>query len=95
MLIYRNALPRLMPCENVFLEPVNVNDGTAARLINEPNGGLRMEAWKTGVGWVEAPEGSMALADFMPGKMKPVAAELAARVGMPVSELDDTAPGHA
>jgi hypothetical protein len=86
------ALPRLLfrelTCETVFLGPVNVNDGTVARLINEPNGGLRMETWKTGVGWVEAPR-SMRLASFMPGKMKPVSADLAARIGMPAAELDD------
>jgi hypothetical protein len=73
--------------ENVFLGPVVVNDATVGRLINEPNGGLRMETWAKGIGWVAAPEGSMALADFMPGKMKPVSAELAAREGMPKSEI--------
>jgi hypothetical protein len=72
---------------NVFLGAVVVNDGTVARLIKEPNGGLRMEYWKTGVGWIEAPEGSMALADFMPGVTKPVSAELAAREGIPASEI--------
>jgi hypothetical protein len=97
MLIYRGelvsspaALPRLilrdLIYENVFLGPVSVNDGTVARLINEPNGGLRMEYWKTDVGWVEAPK-SLPLASFMPGAMKPVSPELAARVGMPASEL--------
>ena len=98
MLIYRGklvsgpaALPRLvlrkLIHETVFLEPVSVNDGTVARLINEPTGGLRMETWAKGVGWIEAPEGSMALADFMPGKMRPVSADLAARVGMPATEI--------
>jgi hypothetical protein len=98
MLTYRRklvsepaALPRLMLrellYEKVLVGPVVVNDGTVARLIKLPNGGLRMEYWKTAVGWVEAPEGSMALADFMPGAMKPVSPELAARIGMPASEL--------
>jgi hypothetical protein len=98
MLIYRGelvsgpaALPRLLLRdlihEKVFLGPVNVNDGTVARLIKLPTGGLRIEYWKRGAGWIEAPKGSMALASFMPGKMKPVSADLAARVGMPVSEL--------
>jgi hypothetical protein len=100
MLVYRGelvsgpaALPRLLLreliYEKVFLGPVVVNDGTVARLINEPNGGLRMEVWARGVGWIEAPAGSMALASFMPGKMKPVSAELAARLDIPASELDD------
>ena len=102
MLIYRGelvtgraAMLRLMlrdlTCETVFLGPVSVNDGTVARLINEPNGGLRMEYWKRGTGWVEAP-GSMALAHFMPGKMKPVSADLAARLDIPAAELDDVTP---
>jgi hypothetical protein len=73
--------------ENVFLGPVNVNDGTVGRLINEPNGGLRIEVWAKGAGWIEAPR-SMRLASFMPGKMRPVSADLAARIGMPASELD-------
>jgi hypothetical protein len=81
------SMPPKLNSANVFLGPVVVNDGTVARLINEPNGGLRMEYWKTAVGWVEAPEGSMALADFMPGVMKPVSAEMAARIGMPISEI--------
>ena len=59
MLIYRGelvsgpaALPRLLLreliYEKVFLGPVNVNDGTVARLINEPTGGLRIDYWKRG-----------------------------------------------
>ena len=80
-------MPPNVKSENVFLGPVSVNDGTVARLINEPNGGLRMETWAKDVGWIEAPEGSMALADFMPGKTKPVSAELAAREDMPKSEI--------
>jgi hypothetical protein len=98
MLIYRGklvsgpaALPRLLLrellYENVFLGPVNVNDGTVARLINEPTGGLRIDYWKRGVGWTEAPKGSLSLASFMPGAVRPVSADLAARVGMPASEL--------
>jgi hypothetical protein len=71
--------------ENVFLGPVNVNDGTVARLINEPNGGLRIEVWARGVGWTEAK--SLSLASFMPGYMRPVSADLAAREGMPVTEI--------
>ena len=85
-------MPPNVKSENVFLGPVNVNDGTVGRLINEPNGGLRMETWAKGVGWIEAPKGSMSLADFMPGKMRPVSADLAARVGMPAAELDEPPP---
>jgi hypothetical protein len=72
---------------NVFVGPVVVKDGTIGRLINEPNGGLRIEAWSKGVGWIEAPEGSMALSDFMPGAMKPVSPAMAVREGFPRSEI--------
>jgi hypothetical protein len=78
----------------IFLGPVNVNDGTVGRLVELPTGGLRIEYWKRGTGWIEAPKGSMSLASFMPGKMRPVSADLAARVGMPLSELDDITPGE-
>jgi hypothetical protein len=98
MLIYRGELTtgpaaairlmlRELIYEKVFVGPVVVNDGPVARLIKLPDGSGRMETWAKGVGWVEAPKGSMALADFMPGKMKPVSAELAAREGIPASEL--------
>ena len=97
MLIYRGelvsgpaALPRLvlrsLIHEKIFLGPVNVNDGTVGRLINEPNGGLRIEVWARGVGWIEAPK-SLSLSSFMPGAVRPVSADLASRVGMPASEL--------
>ena len=98
MLIYRGelttgkaAMLRLMLRdlihEKILGGPVVVNDGTVARLIKLPDGAGRMETWVKGVGWIAAPEGSMALADFMPGKTKPVSAELAAREGMPKSEI--------
>src|SRR6516164_9342991 len=101
MLVYRGelvsgpaALPRLalrdLIHEKIFLGPVSVNDGTVARLINEPTGGLRIDYWKRGTGWIEAPKGSLALADFMPGYMRPVSADLAARVDIPAAELDDS-----
>jgi|SRR6516162_7101965 hypothetical protein len=103
MLIYRGelvsgpaALPRLvlrsLIHEKIFLGPVNVNDGTVGRLINEPNGGARIEVWARGVGWIEAPKSSLALADFMPGAVRPVSADLAARVDMPATELNDITP---
>jgi hypothetical protein len=79
-------MPPNVKSENVFLGPVVVNDGTVGRLINEPNGGLRIEIWGKGVGWIEAPK-SLTLSSFMPGKMKPVSAELAARDGIPKSEI--------
>ena len=85
-------MPPNVKSENVFLGPVNVNDGTVGRLINEPNGGARIEVWARGVGWIEAPKSSLALADFMPGAVRPVSADLAARVDMPATELNDITP---
>jgi hypothetical protein len=99
MLIYRGelttgkaAMLRLMLRdlihEKILGGPVVVNDGTVARLIKLPDGAGRMETWAKDVGWIEAPKGSLALADFMPGKTKPVSAELAALDGIPAAELD-------
>jgi hypothetical protein len=75
----------------IFLGPVNVNDGTVGRLVELPTGGLRIDYWKRGVGWIKAPK-SLTLSSFMPGKMRPVSADLAARVGMPAAELGDITP---
>jgi hypothetical protein len=77
----------------IFLGPVNVNDGTVGRLVELPTGGLRIEYWKRGAGWIEAPK-SLTLSSFMPGKMKPVSAELAARFDIPAAELDDITAGE-
>jgi hypothetical protein len=98
MLVYRGELVtgkaamlrlalRELIHEKILVGPVVVNDGTVARLIKLPTGGLRIETWVKDVGWIKAPEGSLALADFWPGKMKPVSAELAAREGIPASDL--------
>jgi hypothetical protein len=105
MMIYRNELTtgpaavlrlvlRDLIHEKILVGPVVVNDGTVARLIKLPDGAGRMETWAKGVGWVEAPEGSMALADFMPGKMKPVSARDAARLDIPAAELDNITRGE-
>jgi len=97
MLIYRGELTtgpaamlrlvlRELIHEKILAGPV-VIDGTVAQLINEPNGSGRIETWARGVGWVEAPKGSMALHSFMPGANRPASIRDAARLGMPVSEL--------
>jgi hypothetical protein len=54
-----------------------------------PTGGARIDYGKRGVGWTEAPEGSMTLASFMPGYTRPASAKDAARLDIPASELDD------
>src|SRR5215471_18357142 len=51
-------------------------DGDAARVVELPNGTGRIDYWKRGAGWIEAPEGSIALHSFMP-----VSAKDAARLG--------------
>jgi hypothetical protein len=63
--------------------------GDVARLVELPNGGVRIEYWKRGTGWTEAPKGAFRLADFMPGYTRPASAKDAARLDIPVSELDD------
>jgi hypothetical protein len=104
MLIYRGelvsgpaALPRLLLrdliYEKILVGPVVVNDATVGRLIKLPTGGARMETWAKGLGWIEAPK-SLTLSSFMPGKMKSVSAELAAREDIPAAELDDITPGE-
>jgi hypothetical protein len=75
--------------ERILVGLVNVSGGAVGRLINLPTGGIRIEIWVKGAGWTKAPEGSLILADFMPGATKPVSPEIAAREGIPAAELDD------
>jgi hypothetical protein len=101
MLIYRGelvsgpaALPRLllreMIYEKVLVGPVVPGfHGPVARLVELPSGGLRIDYWKRGAGWIEAPRGAFGLADFMPGYTRPASAKDGARFDIPASELDD------
>jgi hypothetical protein len=104
MLIYRGelitgpaALPRLLLreliYEKVLVGPV-VPDfhGPVARLVELPTGGLRIDWWVKGSGWVEAPKGAFDLGDFMPGYTRPASAKDAARFDIPAAELDDVTP---
>ena len=81
------TLPRR---ECVLVGPV-VPDfhGPVARLVELPTGGLRIDWWVKGSGWVEAPKGAFTLADFMPGYTRPASAKDAARFDIPAAELDD------
>jgi hypothetical protein len=72
--------------EKILVGPV-VASGDVVRLIKEPNGSLRIEMWEKRVGWITAPEGSMMLAEFMPGATRPISARDRARLGIPASEL--------
>jgi hypothetical protein len=56
-------------------------DGDVARVVKLADGSGRIEMWERGVGWVEAPEGSIALHSFVPGACRPASANDAARLG--------------
>jgi hypothetical protein len=57
-------------------------NGDVARVVELPTGGLRIEWWVKGAGWIEAPEGGFNLADFVPGDTnRPVLEKDAARLG--------------
>ena len=71
-----------------------IMNGDVARLVELPTGGLRIDYWKRGTGWIEAPHGAFNLGDFMPGYMRPVSAKDAARDDIPAAELDDITPGE-
>jgi hypothetical protein len=100
MLIYHGelvsgpaALPHLMLrdliYEKVLVGPVTTFDQDVCRLIKLPTGGLRIEHWKRGIGWVEAPPGYITLDKFVAGAHRPTSAKDAARLDIPASELDD------
>jgi len=102
MLIYRGELVtgpeaalrlllRNLIHEKVIVGPLvtPILNGDVCRLIELPTGGLRIEHWKRGRGWVEAPKGAFDAGDFMPGYTRPVTAKDAARYDIPASELDD------
>jgi hypothetical protein len=81
--------------EKVLVGPV-VPDfhGDVARLVELPTGGLRVDRWVKGSGWIEAPKGAFTLADFMPGYTRPASAKDAALLGIPASELDNVTAGE-
>jgi hypothetical protein len=92
------ALPRLMlrelTCETVDAGPrvvagpcVSSFHGDVARVVEAPGGGLRIEYWKRGAGWTEAPKGSIPLADFVPGFCRPPLEKDAARLGCYVEDF--------
>ena len=96
------ALPRLLlrelTCKTVLAGPrvvagpcsIPILNGDIARVIELDTGGLRIEWWRKGVGWVEAPDGAFNLADFIPGDTnRPVLPKDAARLGC---RLEDFGP---
>jgi hypothetical protein len=64
-------------------------DGGVSRVVKFTDGSSRVETWEPGTGWVP---GGASYDEFMPGACMPVSAELAARMGIPASELD---PGES
>jgi hypothetical protein len=67
-------------------------NGDVARVVELPNGGLRIEWWVKGTGWTKAPDGALTLADFMPGYTRPILPKDRARLEMP--PLYDTSTGE-
>jgi hypothetical protein len=78
----------MTPTTTVIAGPVVAPfDGDVARIVKLPNGSPRIEWWRPGLGWVEAPDGAFSPADFMPGACRPVSPCDRARLGIPASEL--------
>jgi hypothetical protein len=60
---------------------VGILNGDVARVVELATGGLRIEWWVKGAGWVTAPDGGFNLADFVPGNTnRPVLPKEAARL---------------
>jgi hypothetical protein len=73
-----HAGPRVVagPCVTPII------NGDVARVVELPTGGLRIEWWVNGAGWVTAPDGAFDFGDFIPGDTnRPVLEKDAARLG--------------
>jgi hypothetical protein len=66
----------------VVAGPAVVDNGVVSRVVELPNGSGRVETWRSGKGWTP---GGSSLDEFF--QSKPVTSELAARLGIPASEL--------
>lgn len=75
---------------NVFVGPTKVSGGDLVRAINEPNGAVSFEVWEPGKGWVDG-KGKVMPDELMPGAGKPVSANDAALLGIPISEFESWA----
>jgi hypothetical protein len=80
--------------ERVIVGPVvtPILNGDFARVVELAGGGVRIERWERGRGWVEAPKGALGPADFMPGYTRPASAKDAAWHDIPATELDNVTP---
>ena len=104
------ALPRLMlrelTCKTVLAGPrvlagpcvTPILNGDVARVVELPAGGLGIEWWRKGAGWVTAPKGAFDLADFVPGDTnRPVLPKDAVRLGCQLEDFGrhwTEEPGH-
>jgi hypothetical protein len=62
-----------------------------------PNGAGRIDYWKRGVGWIEAPKGAFRLDEFMPGACRPPLEKDAAWLGCRLEDFGrhwTEEPGH-
>jgi hypothetical protein len=67
---------------------IPILNGDIARVIELASGGLCIEWWVKGVGWVTAPDGGFDLADFIPGDTnRPVLPKDAARLGCTLEDF--------
>ena len=65
-----------------------IMNGDVARVVELPAGGLRIEWWVKGAGWVTAPDGGFDLADFIPGDTnRPVLEKDAIRLGCRLADF--------
>ena len=63
-------------------------NGDVARVVEGTAGGLRIEWWVKGAGWVTAPDGGFDLADFIPGDTnRPVLEKDAIRLGCRLADF--------
>jgi hypothetical protein len=63
-------------------------NGDVARVVEGTAGGLRIEWWVKGAGWVTAPDGGFDLADFIPGDTnRPVLEKDAIRLGCRLTDF--------
>ena len=97
MLAIKNRQSVLSDCDDERMSPKlklgrrvvagpSIIDGGIARVVEMPDGSGKTESWSSGVGWIE---GGASLDEFV--MAQPVSAKLAARLGIPPSELGSEA----
>jgi hypothetical protein len=98
--LLRKLLHEKVPGPRVVAGPcvTPIMNGDVARVVELDTGGLRIEWWVKGTGWVEAPKGAFDFGDFMPGDTnRPVLPKDAARLGCYLEDFGrhwTEEPGH-